>query len=80
MRPDECEQLLLALNAFRAHFGEARGDDAKRADALPQRRFRRLEHVLTRNADDRQVDLVGDLRDRGVAADTGDRFARPVDG
>jgi hypothetical protein len=36
--------------------------------------------VLTRNADDRQVDLVGDLRDRGVAADTGDRFARPVDG
>ena len=74
VRPDEREQLLLALDAFGADLGEAGGDDAQGAHALAQGRLRRLEHVLARNADDRQVDRIRDLLDRAVAADPGDRL------
>ena len=39
----------------------------------------RLEHERAGNADDREVDRVGDLLDRAVGANARDRFARAVD-
>jgi len=80
VRPDERKQLLLALRAFRAHLGESRGDHAQRRHALPQRLLRRVEHAGSRQADDGEIDRVGDLLDRSVRAHAGNGFAVPVDG
>ncbi len=52
--------------------GEARRDDAERAHAQAERGLGRLEDDLRREADDREVDALGHLLDRGVAGDSRD--------
>ena len=76
----EREELLLPRAPLRAELGKAGRDDAERADAGAQRFLRGREHVLARQAEDGQVDLVGNLRDRGVGAHPADRLGVPVHG
>ena len=75
---DEREQPLLALDALRARLGEARRDDAERAVPVRSAASAASIDMLAGDADDREVDWVGDLLERGVGADAGDRLARPV--
>ena len=61
-------------------FGEAGRDHDERADALAQRLLGRAENRRARKRDHGQVDRVGDLLDRLVAANAGDRLAVAVHG
>ena len=79
MRADELEQLLLALAAFLSDLGESCGDHAERADPGLERGPRSVEHVGAGQADDCEVDLLGQLLDRRVAPDAGHRLSRAVD-
>ena len=79
VRANEREQLAPAARALGAGLGEAGRDHAERAHALAQRLVGRLEHAAAGQADDREVDRVGDLGDRVVAAHAGDRLAAAVD-
>ena len=65
-------------DAFAARLGEARRDDDERADAGLERLLCRVEHQLARQADDREVDRLRDLRHRAVAVDAGDGVAVAV--
>ena len=76
---DEGEQLVLSLDAFGPRLGEACRDDAEGARAGAQRFLRGVDHALARQADDAQVDRIGDLLDRAVGADPGDGLAGAVD-
>ena len=76
---DEREQLLLPLHAFAADLGEAGGDHDEGANALAQRLLRRPENRGARQGDHGEIDRIGDLLDRAVGADAGDRLAVAVD-
>ena len=86
VRPDEPravgaherEQPLLAGAALRAELGEPGGDHAERAHSVAERRRGRIEHLLAGEADDGEVDEVGDLVDRAVGANAGDGLALEV--
>ena len=56
---DEREQPLLALGAFAAGLGEARGDHAQRLHARAQRGLGCLDDRFTGKADDSEVDAAG---------------------
>jgi hypothetical protein len=58
---DEREQPLLALGSLAARLGEAGGDDHQSADAGRERLLCRVEHELSRQADDSEVDRLRDL-------------------
>ena len=75
---DEREQLLLPLDSFAADLGEAGRDHDERANALAQRLLRRAEDRRGGQRDHREVDRVGDLFDRAVGADAGNRLAVAV--
>ena len=79
VRADERKQLLLPLASLGAGLGEAGRDHAERAHALAQRLVGRLQHPRPGQADDRQLDLVRDPRDRVVPAHSRDRLAAAVD-
>jgi hypothetical protein len=79
VRARECQQLLLALAALGAGFGEAGGDHAEGAHALAQRFLGGRQHPRAGQTDDRQLDLVGNLRDRVVPAHSRDRLAAAID-
>ena len=64
--------------ALGAHLGEARRDDAQRRNAARERRRRGVEHLLAREADDGEVDRIGDLLDRAVRVHAGHRLAAQV--
>ena len=70
---------ILSLAPFLADLGEARRDDAQRARPAPERLLGRLEHVLARDADHDEVELVVDLVERPVAAHGAHRLAAAVD-
>ena len=80
MRSDELQQALLALTALLPGLGEACRDDAKRAHTVAERVGRRVEHAIGRQADDRELDRVGDLADRRVGTHAGDRLTSQIDG
>ena len=80
MRADERQQPVLPLRALVPQLGEPRRDDAERAHAQAERCLGRLEDDLRREADDREVDALGHLSDRGVAVDPRDCRALPVHG
>ena len=79
MGTNEGEQLLLALDAFAPHLGEACRDDHERAHALAQRLLGGFEHRGRRQRDHGEVDLVRDLFDRAIGADAGHGLAVAVD-
>ena len=76
----EREQSFLSLDPLPADLGEPGRDDDERAHALPQRLLGRLEDGRGRERDDGQVDRVGDLFDRPIAANPRDGLAVSVDG
>ena len=80
VRPDEREQRFLTLPALGADFCETGRNDAERADADSKRRRCRVEYLKGRNADHRELDPVGDLLDRAVAAHSRDRHRAAIDG
>ena len=80
VRADERQQAVLPLGALVPELGEAGRDHAERAYAQAERRLGRLEDDLRREADDREVDALGHLLDRGVAGDARDWRAVPVHG
>ena len=79
MRADEREQPLLPLGALRADLGEARRDHAERLDPARERLLGRSEDVLSGEADDGEVDGLGQLLERSEAADAADGLAVAVD-
>ena len=66
---------LLAARALGAGLREAGGDHAQRLAPLRERRLGRVEHRVAGKADDGEVDLARDVRDRRVRPDAGDRLA-----
>ena len=65
----EREQLLLSEHALGSDLGEAGGDDESASHSGLERILRgRNEHVLARQADDREVDVLGDLGDARIPA------------
>ncbi len=80
MRSDQLEQALLALTALLPGLGEARRDHAKRANAAAERIVRRVEDPVGRQADDCELDRVGDLADRRVGTYARDRLPFQIDG
>ena len=76
----EREQFILALAALLADLREAGRDHAERADTGLERGPRGVEHVRTREADDSEVDGLGQLVDRGVGTHTSYGLAAAVDG
>ena len=56
-----------------AGLGEPRRDHAERARTLAERSLRLGQHSLTRHAEDGEVDVAGDVRDRRVGLNAGDR-------
>ena len=76
---NEAEQALLALAALGADLGEAGRDDAERLDAAHERGLGSVEHVRPRQADDCEVDDLGDITDRLVRRHAAHRLAVPVD-
>ncbi len=73
------EQLLLAADALDPGLGEPGRDHAEGARPLPQRRLCLGEHGGAGNAEDRQVDVAGDVRDRRVGLHAGDGAGLRVD-
>ena len=78
MLADEREQAVLPLRPLAARLGEAGRDDDERTHAGRERFLRRVEHLLSRHADDGEVDRLRDLPHRAVAVDAGDGVALPV--
>src|SRR5262249_52938306 len=78
MSADEREQTLLPLRPFAARFGEAGRDDDERANARRERLLCRVEHQLSWETDNSEVDGIGNLAHRAVAVDAGDRVAVAV--
>ena len=76
---NESKQVLLPLAAVGADLCEAGRDDAEGLDPSRERRLGGFEHELGRQADDREVDHVGHVRDRRVRGHAADGPAIPVD-
>src|SRR3954452_13112124 len=79
MLADEREQPLLPLGSLAARLGAAGGDDHQGADAGRERLLCGIEHELSRQADDGEVDRLRDLPHRAVTVDAGDGLALAVD-
>ncbi len=80
VRPHELEQTVLPLATFPTGFGEAGRDHAQCRHTVAKRVRCRVEHTLRGQTDDYEIDRVGDLADRPVGADAGDRLSFEVDG
>ena len=79
VRAHEREQRVLARRALGAGLGESGGDHAQRPYAAAERGLGRLDHALGRHGDDRQVERVRHVGDRGVGAHARDRLGVRVD-
>ncbi len=77
---DESEEIALSRLTFRADLREAGGDHADRSHAYVERCPHRLRDCARGDADDHEVDLVGDVADGAVPADARNGLRLAVDG
>ena len=80
VRADGCEEPLLSLAALVSDLGEACRDHAEGADSRAEGGLGGIDDVRRRQADDGEVDGLGELVDRGVGAHSCDRLAASVHG